>query len=138
MRDEVTGHPAPGARTPVVILLIDDHALFRGTVERFLRQASDTGTQVVSTAATPEALAVAAAVQPEIMVVELSQPLSHALDLIRTLRARVPPAGIIALSWGESDADEAEALAAGADRCRAKRDLDTALIDTIAAVRADH
>ena len=98
----------------------------------------DTGTQVVSTAATPEALAVAAAVQPEIMVVELSQPLSHALDLIRTLRARVPPAGIIALSWGESDADEAEALAAGADRCRAKRDLDTALIDTIAAVRADH
>ena len=38
MRDEVTGHPAPGARTPVVILLIDDHALFRGTVERFIRQ----------------------------------------------------------------------------------------------------
>ncbi len=88
--------------------------------------------RIVSTTATVEVPDVAAAVHPQVVLVELSTPQAESLNLISRLRMAVPEARIIALSWGVGEAERAQAIAAEADECLVKTKLDTKLLNAVA------
>jgi DNA-binding NarL/FixJ family response regulator len=111
---------------------LTDHAIAAYTVERYLQEAWQDGMRIVSTTATVEVPDVAAAVHPQVVLVELSTPQVESLNLISRLRMAVPEARIIALSWGVGEAERAQAIAAGAVECLVKAKLDTELLNAVA------
>jgi two-component system, OmpR family, KDP operon response regulator KdpE len=93
------------------VLMVDDEI----TILRFLRSALDTGEFVLHQAENGHgALAAAAAVRPDIILLDLGLPDLDGVEVIRRIRewTQVP---IIVLSVRDSDDDKVGALDAGAD-----------------------
>jgi len=83
----------------VKILLCDDHLLLAEALEALLRIA---GHEVFITANPQEALAVAAAEEPDVCVIDLGFPDGDGLELLRDVRETSPEAKIVVLS-GQRD-----------------------------------
>jgi two-component system nitrate/nitrite response regulator NarL len=81
------------------ILLCDDHLLLAEALEALLRIA---GHEVFITANPQEALAVAAAEEPDVCVIDLGFPDGDGLELLRDVRETSPEAKIVVLS-GQRD-----------------------------------
>lgn len=101
---------ATGGRRAIVLVVDDEHA-----IRRFLRAAlGSEGYQVVEAAGAEEALAQAAAVRPDLLILDLGLPDGDGVEVIRRLRewTEVP---IIVLSVRGQESDKIGALDAGAD-----------------------
>ncbi len=95
------------------ILIADDHQLFREGLARVLNDASDV--KVVATLSNGEdAVARAAELQPDVILMDVNMPGIGGLEATRQLRARHPAIKIIMLTISEREGDLFEAIRAGA------------------------
>src|SRR5687767_8372005 len=103
----------------LTLLIVDDNSFFRRIATRFLTQMADL--QVVGSASSvEEALLQAAALRPEVALVDLNMPHSSGLALIPQLRQLLPAVKIVVLTMWDSEIYREAALAAGADDFVAK------------------
>jgi DNA-binding NarL/FixJ family response regulator len=110
--DEQPGAMGPDA--PVRVLLADDHPLIR----RLLRTAlvAHGGIEVVGEAADGrEAVRIARALQPDVVVIDFIMPGVDGLRAAPIIRAALPDCRILVFSEYQADSAEALAVAAGAD-----------------------
>lgn len=103
---------AAGATGPLRVMLVDDHALVRSAV----RQAIDApDVELVGEAATAEdAFALALAVRPDVMLLDIDLPGMNGIQMLEELAPRLPDTKIVMLTVSDSDRDMIEALARGA------------------------
>lgn len=94
------------------ILLVDDHDLIRGGLRgAFEREGFD----VVGEASRVEqAVAFAAQLEPDVVVIDVNLPDGSGLDAVRRLRARHPDLGIVVLTMYDDDEHLLAALEAKA------------------------
>jgi DNA-binding NarL/FixJ family response regulator len=130
--------PGPDARPdavagagPVRVLVVDDHPIWRDGTARYLAEA---GFTVAGTAGSgAQALRIAAAVMPDVVLLDLNLPDLPGAEVIRGLLAAVPTARVLMLSASGERQDVLDAVTAGAVGYMLK----SARIDEIvAAVRA--
>jgi two-component system invasion response regulator UvrY len=119
------------------VMLVDDHALVRMGFRMLL---ADADIEVVAEADDGEqALRDWPAVQPDVVVLDLTMPGMGGLETIRRLLAHDAKARILVLSAHEDLAHPRRALKAGARGYLAKRSAPEALIAAVKAVaRGDH
>ncbi|MGL3198659.1 MULTISPECIES: response regulator [Curtobacterium] len=114
------------------VLLVDDHALVRSGLRAVLGTTDDC--EVVGEAATgEEAVAIAPALRPDLVVMDLSMPGAGGVDATARLRAEVPDARVLVLTTFSDDHRVRAALSAGATGYLLK---DAAPEEVVAAVRA--
>ncbi|UOX91330.1 response regulator transcription factor [Amycolatopsis sp. FBCC-B4732] len=99
--------------TPVRVLLVDDQALFREALGTLL--ATHDGIDVVGEAGNgEEALSRAAALTPDVVLMDLRMPVLDGVGATRRLRLAHPAVQVIALTTFDDDEDVFAALRAGA------------------------
>lgn len=117
---------------PIRIVLVDDQTLFRESLALLLNAQPDL--QVVGEAANGEAgLAQVAAVQPQVVLMDLRMPILDGVAATRRLRAEYPQVQVIALTTFDDDEDVFAALRAGAIGYLLKDVSGAILFDTIRA-----
>ncbi len=105
---------ASGATLPLRLLVVDDHRLFRRGLVGLLRQ--DRRFSVAGEAADAvEAQTRAAALDPDVILLDNHLPGVRGIDAIAGLREAAPRARILMLTVSEDEPDLAAALRAGAD-----------------------
>jgi DNA-binding response OmpR family regulator len=112
------------------VLVVEDNARTQEAIALYLRHA---GYEVDLAATGPDALASAAARQPDLIVLDLMLPGLSGLDVCRTLRARtdVP---IIMVTARTTEEDKLEGLRSGADDYVTKPFSPRELVARVAAV----
>jgi len=111
-------HAARGGRREgdhrgrAVVLVVDDHADSRELVATVLQ---DFGIAIAEAATGREALARAAALPPDLVLIDLSLPDCHGTDVVRALKAdpRLSHVPVVALSASVMAADKARAAESG-------------------------
>ena len=112
------------------LLLVDDSITFLDNIAGFLAEFKDL--VVVGTAHNgDEALCLAADLQPDIVLLDVNMPGLSGIEIIPHLRQILPGAGIIILSFQNSDIYKGAALVAGADAFLPKETLTDELIPAI-------
>ena len=85
-----------GQDTPIRVMVVDDHPMWRDAVARDLAEA---GYDVVATASDgAQALRVAGAVRPDVVVLDLQLPDMSGVEVTAGLRAVHPAAHVLVLS----------------------------------------
>ena len=93
-------------------MVVDDHPMWRDAVARDLAEA---GYDVVATVSDgAQALRVAAATQPDVVVLDLQLPDMSGVEVTRGLRAAHPAARVLVLSASGEQQDVLDAVKAGA------------------------
>jgi DNA-binding NarL/FixJ family response regulator len=93
-------------------MVVDDHPMWRDAVARDLAEA---GYDVVATVSDgSQALRVAAAAQPDVVVIDLQLPDMSGVEVTRGLRAAHPAARVLVLSASGEQQDVLDAVKAGA------------------------
>ncbi len=120
------------------VLLIDDDAVFTATLQRALIRQ---GVAVHSAADASSALALLEQCQPDGVLVDLRLGTDNGLQLLQSLRQRLPNARIVMLTGFGSIATAVDAIKRGADDYRVKpaslAELMTALALEVAAAPAE-
>lgn len=120
---------------PISVLLAENNGTFRRTVAAFLEHESRREVQVVGTASTgDEALAQAACLRPDVVVIDLRMPGLPPFETIHRLRRVVPEAGIIALTFLDGDGYRQASLGAGAHDLVGKTRIHSDLLPAIRGV----
>ena len=102
---------APAA--PVRVLVVDDHALFRRGLGLVLE--SEDGIEVVGEAGDGAAgLARAAALAPDVVLMDVRMPTMSGIDAARHLAEQVPTARVVMLTVSDDEEDLYEAIKVGA------------------------
>lgn len=118
------------------ILLVDDHSIFREGLRLVLEARG--GFVVAEAASMQEALDKAPRAAPDTAIVDLSLRGSSGLELIQSLRKRMPKLGIVAFSVHPAAIYAARALRAGANAYVNKGDSLALLVEAIRhAVRGE-
>ncbi|MCB0230449.1 MAG: response regulator transcription factor [Anaerolineae bacterium] len=121
--------------TPIRLLIVDDHNLFRQGLTRILEdypqlnvvgQAADGG----------EALAMVDTLQPDVVLMDLNMPVLSGPDATRRLSASHPATPVIILTVSERDADLFDAIKAGARGYLLKNVGMAELLDAVQRVHA--
>jgi two-component system NarL family response regulator len=100
--------PAPLVR----VLVVDDHALFRRGLELVLSGEPDI--EIVGEAADGvEAVAQAAALQPDVVLMDVRMPRASGIEATRAIRAAQPATRVIMLTVSDRDDDLFDAVKAG-------------------------
>lgn len=100
------------AGVSVRVMVVDDHPMWRDGVARDLTDAGYLVTAAIGEGA--QALRVAAAARPEVVVLDLQLPDLSGVEVIRGLLDAVPAARILMLSASGEQRDVLDALKAGA------------------------
>lgn len=99
--------------TPIRVLLVDDHALFRSGIKLLLQRNNDF--EVVGEASDGiEGVKRAKALQPDIVLLDLHMPGISGIDAIKLIHDEVPSCHIILLTVSEEGEDLTSALRNGA------------------------
>ena len=125
--------PAPTADRRVRVLLVEDADSVRRAVALGLRAS---GFEVTAVRGGEDALAVCSAVQPEVIITDLSMPGMDGFELIATLRLRGVDVPVLVITARDSERDRAAALSAGADGYLLKPFGLVTLCDSITALAA--
>jgi DNA-binding NarL/FixJ family response regulator len=122
-------------RTPLRILVADDHAIVRQGLKLLIDSQPDM--KVVAEAADGKAvLDLADAVKPDIVVMDISMPAMNGLIATRSLKQRQPNVTIVALTRHEDDKYLEELLRAGASAYVLKQSAPADFLQAIRAVAA--
>src|SRR5687768_3018726 len=125
---------AKSGQAPDVIrvLIADDHAVVREGIRHVL--SSDAGFEVVGEAADgAEAVALAGALHPDVVVLDLSMPRVSGLEAAARIRAVLPDVSILVLSIHDHEEYVLQSVRAGAQGYLRK---DSSPADVRAAIRA--
>jgi DNA-binding NarL/FixJ family response regulator len=119
----------------ITVLLVDDHALVRRGFRRLLED--DPQITVVGEASNgDEAVAMTAALQPRVVVMDCAMPGTNGLVATRTILERSPGVAVLMLSMHAEDTLVRQALAAGARGYVLKNALDLDLGAAVTRVAA--
>lgn len=120
---------------PIRILVVDDHKLFREGLTALLHGAQETA--VVGEAATgAEAIAQAAAVTPDVILMDIQMPDMNGIEATRRIMTHQPDVGIIMLTMLEDDDSLFAAMSAGARGYILKGADKAEVLRTVTAVAA--
>ena len=108
------------------LLLVDDSITFLHNIAGFLAEFKD-----LVVVGSDEALCLAADLQPDIVLLDVNMPGLSGIETTPHLRQILPAAGIIILSFQNSDIYKGAALVAGADDFIPKDTLTYSLIPAI-------
>ncbi|NUU22793.1 MAG: response regulator transcription factor [Streptomycetaceae bacterium] len=118
------------ADTPVKVLVVDDHPMWRDNVARDLAEA---GYDVVATAGDgPEAIRRARATSPNVVILDLNLPKLSGDEVARELVKHDPAVRILVLSASGEQEDVLEAVKAGATGYLVKSASATELREAVA------
>lgn len=117
-------------------LLVDDSPIFLNITIDFLQQHGDVAIVGAATGG-KEGLALAQALQPQVILLDLCMLNLPGLEAIPHLRQMLPEAGIIVLTLHNIDAYRQAALAAGADDFVAKATMSADLLPAIRRIWDD-
>ncbi len=99
--------------TPIRVVIVDDHRLFRETLQMFLDREPDI--EVVGVLGSGlEILEALPALQPDVVLVDIKMPGLNGLETTRRIMDAFPQTRIIILTVSESDEDLLEAFKVGA------------------------
>jgi DNA-binding NarL/FixJ family response regulator len=117
---------------PIRVLVADDHTIVRTGIRHVLE--SEAGFEVVGEAATgADAVALAAALQPDVVVLDISMPDESGLQIAARLRRGSSPPRVLMLSMHSNAEYVLESVKAGAHGYLLK---DTAAIELRSAIRS--
>jgi DNA-binding NarL/FixJ family response regulator len=116
----------------VSVLIVDDHPVVRAGLAGILAGEADLSV-VGEAASAAEAVTVATALQPDVVLMDLRMPGGDGVTATTGVLAVAPRARVVVLTTYESDADILRAVEAGAAGYLLK---DAARTDLVAAVRA--
>lgn len=117
---------------PIRVLVADDHMIVRTGIRHVLE--SDSGFEVVGEAANgAETLSLAAQLDPDVVVLDISMPGESGLKLAAQLRAGTPERRVLILSMHDNAEYVLESVRAGANGYLLK---DTAATELRSAIRA--
>ena len=120
---------------PLRILIADDHAIVRQGLKLLIDSQPDMS--VVAEAADGNAaLALADAVKPDIVIMDVSMPGMNGLMATRALKQRLPDVTVVALTRHEDETYLEELLRAGASAYVLKQSPPTEFLKAIRAVAA--
>ncbi|MEO7173627.1 response regulator transcription factor [Flavobacterium sp.] len=129
--------PSREAGTPTRVLIVDDHQLVRAGLLSLLEGADDL--EVVGQAADgAEALEVALATEPDVVVMDLSMPVMDGVASTRALLQSRPQTAVVVLTSFTDQTRVADALAAGAVGYLLKDSHPRDLLAGIRAAAAGH
>jgi DNA-binding NarL/FixJ family response regulator len=98
---------------PIRVMLADDHPVYRDGLAALL--GSVPGIEVVATAGTgEEAVAQAAELQPDVVVMDVQMPGIDGIEATRLVTADSPHIGVVVLTMAEEDSTLFAAMRAGA------------------------
>lgn len=119
--------------TPIRVLVVDDHALFRRGLVGLLAEMPDL--QVVGEAASGlDAIRLAAEQHPDVILMDVNMPAMGGVEAVGAIRRSGLPAHILMLTISEKDEDLVGAIMAGADGYLLKNAEPEALLATIRKV----
>ena len=99
--------------SPIRILLVDDHTLFRSGLKALLQRQSDF--QVVGEAGDGlEGVKLADQLQPDVVLLDLDMPVMHGRDALAQLLNTQPQLAVLMLTVSEDSEDLAECMKTGA------------------------
>ncbi len=99
---------------PLRILLVDDHALFRSGISSLLQRHAEF--QVVGEATDGlEGVKLAAALKPDMVLLDLHMPGLSGLDALKMIKEKQPEIGVVMLTVSEDGEDLLAAIRAGAN-----------------------
>jgi RNA polymerase sigma factor (sigma-70 family) len=102
-----------GAVEPLTVLIVDDHVLFRDGLRALLSSAPDT--VLVGEATTgEEAIALAASLQPDVILMDLKMPGMSGIVATRRILHESPHIGILMVTMFEDESSVFAAMRAGA------------------------
>lgn len=115
------------------ILLADDHAVLRAGLRMLLSAESDL--EVVGEAGSGrQAIAQAADLQPDVVLLDVTMPDMDGLEALPRIRAAAPEARVLVLTMHEDEAYLRQALQAGASGYLVKKAADSELLSAVRAV----
>jgi DNA-binding NarL/FixJ family response regulator len=107
-------NPSSPRRTPIAVLLADDHAVVRKGTREFLEE--DAEIDVIAEAADgAEAWCALAQRQPDVAVLDVRMPEINGIDLTRRIKREYPEVRVLILTAYDDDPYIFAALRAGAD-----------------------
>lgn len=116
----------------ITVLIVDDHPVVRAGLAGILAGEADLAV-VGEAASADEAVTVATARQPDVVLMDLRMPGGDGVQATIGVLAAVPAARVVVLTTYDSDADILRAVEAGAAGYLLK---DAARTDLVAAIRA--
>ena len=123
---------SPEADAPLRVLVVDDHPIWRDGVARDLEAA---GLTVCGTAGdVAQAVRVATATRPDVVLLDLHLPDGSGVDVARALAALEPAPRVLVLSASGERQDVLDALTAGATGYLVKSASSTELLDAVRRV----
>jgi DNA-binding NarL/FixJ family response regulator len=117
---------------PLRVLIVDDHPLFRSGLRTLLGTLPDTAVAGEATTG-EEAVALAAELQPDVIVMDLQMPGVSGIDATRRILDTSPHIGILVVTMFEDDYSVFAAMRAGA-KGYVLKDMDEE--DMVHAIRA--
>jgi two-component system, NarL family, response regulator NreC len=118
---------------PITVLIADDHGVLRGGLRALLKAEPDL--EVVGEAADGDsALALAANLQPDVVLADISMPGPSGIDIAGRLKSSQPQTHVLILTMHEDGSLVEEAMRAGASGYIVKRAVETELIKAIRTV----
>ena len=119
--------------SPIRVLLVDDHALFRKGVAELL--SSEPDFELVGEAGDGiRAVEMARELMPDIILMDISMPGIDGLEATRRIKAEIPYVRIVILTVSESDHTLFDAIKSGAQGYLLKNVQPEALLDTLNGV----
>src|SRR5215472_9024474 len=98
---------------PIRVLIADDHAIFRRGLSELLRAIPDI--EIIAEAATgDEAVAQAALLEPDVILMDLQMPGFNGIEATRRILRKSPHIGILVLTMFEDDDSIFAAMRTGA------------------------
>jgi DNA-binding NarL/FixJ family response regulator len=123
--------PAEDPPRPLRVLIVDDHLLYAEALSQLLREQE---LDVVGTAGDGrQALAVAAELRPDLVLMDIEMPLMDGITATRRIRERLPETRVVVMTALIGDEHAERALGAGATACIRKF---AAASDLLAAIDA--
>jgi two-component system, NarL family, response regulator NreC len=117
------------------ILIGDDHTLVRQGLRKILEEQPDWAV-VAQASDGREAVRLALAEQPDVVILDIGMPLLNGIDATRQIVRRLPGIAVLILSMHSEEAYITQALKAGARGYLLKDSADTELIRGVTAVAA--
>jgi two-component system, NarL family, response regulator NreC len=120
---------------PITVLIADDHGVLRGGLRALLKAESDL--EVVGEAADGDAaLTLAASLQPNVLLADISMPGPSGIEIAARLKTSQPVTRVLILTMHEDGSLVEEAMRAGASGYIIKRAVEAELIKAIRIVAA--